>query len=273
MIPRICGAVVAVMVAVGAVGGASAQQQEAAQLAGELATIPYGAPIKLFQKFIEDRISEEYRPLIKNERSAVKRDQLKRDVPVKIQAVKDTYTAFTGTQTGYDISVLAGEFRQGVGDALMKEGTDRYYLFAGDRLWKVVNTIEPQTDFPTYALKLTTVFGAPEAMEFRDVGGFRPPLRVRWKLEDRVVELADRRAEFGCYTLIVAKSDLWKERLADRMSIQSGGGVSQKVQDITGQGTGGSDVSDIVDQILQKEAPPQPPPQQPAPSDGSLAPR
>lgn len=270
MIPRICGAVVALIVTVGA-GVAGAQQQEPAQLVSELATIPYGAPIKLFQKFLEDRISEEYRPLIKNEKSAVKRDQLKREVPEKIQAVKNTYTAFSGAQTGYDISVLAGEFRKGGGDALMKEGTDRYYLFADDRVWKVVTTIEPQTDFPTYALKLTTAIGGPEAMEFRDVGGYRPPLRVRWKLEDRVVELADRRAEFGCYTLIVAKADLWKERAGDRANIQSGGGVSQKVQDITGQGTGGGEVSDIVDQILQNQPPPPPPP--PPPTDGSLAPR
>lgn len=267
MILRIFAAVAVAATLLGA-APAQAQLQDPAQLATQLATIPYGAPIKLFQKFVEDRIAEEYRPLIKNERNAVKRDQLKREVPEKIQAIKDTYTEFTGNKTGYDISVLGGEFRHGAGDALMKEGTDRYYLFNADRLWKVVTTIEPQTDFPTYALKLATVFGGPEAMEFRDVGGYRPPLRVRWKIEDRVVELADRRAEYGCYTLIVAKADLWKERLADRSNIQAGGGVSQKVQEITGQGNGGSEVSDIVDQILQKEPPPTPPT-----SDGSLAPR
>ena len=272
MIPRFLAAFAAIAIVAGA-APARAQLQDPAQLATQLATIPYGAPIKLFQKFVEDRIGEEYRPLIKNERNAVKRDQLKREVPEKIQAVKNTYTEFTGTKTGYDISVLSGEFRHGAGDALMKEGGDRYYLFNGDRLWKVVMTIEPQTDFPTYALKLTTVFGGPEAMEFRDTGGYRPPLRVRWKLEDRVVELADRRAEYGCYTLIVAKADMWKERLADRSAIQSGGGVSQKVQDLTGQGTGGADVSDIVDQILQKEQAPKPPQQTPPAGDGGLAPR
>ena len=252
----------------------TARAADPSKLASELATIPYGAPVKLFQKYVSDRISDEYRPLIKNERNAHKRDQLKREVPEKIQSVLDTYMEFTGQKSGFDISVLSGEFRHSAGDAVMQEGSDRYYLFNNGRLWKVVKTVEAQTDFPTYALKLTTVFGGPDAMEFRDIEGNRPPLRVRWKIEDRVVEVADRRAEFGCYTIIVAKADMWKERMADRATAGTGGGgLSQTIRDVTGTGKG-EDVSDIVDQLLTQEPPP---PKTPAegdkPKDDGLAPR
>jgi hypothetical protein len=216
-----------------------------------IAKMPIGAPLKLIEKHIADRLEGMYKPAIKQSGDPLERDRLKRELPEKIKQIHGTWQELKGDTTGYEVSILTGEYRINDGDALLRElrdGQDWYYLFHNGKLWKVVATLAPRYDLGTAALRLTTSLGVPKEIELPTdkIGG--PVARATWETGDTVIELSDRRSDYACYTLIWGDKALWKAREADRKRL--GTGFMNPLMDKITDDHQSDEVNDIVDEIL-----------------------
>ncbi|NUN12488.1 MAG: hypothetical protein HUU55_02495 [Myxococcales bacterium] len=231
-----------------------AEMMDSAQ---ECISAPLGAPVKTITKTLTEKVSASYRELIRVERDPRRRDELKKELTAKTAEIDGSYSELAAGDTTYDVSILAGEIRKGTGDGLIKRPTDigdRYWIFADGKLWKVVETFPLTADFGSFALNLSSELGKPSKTEFQGGNSKNPPYRVTWESAKSVIELTDRRTEYGCFTLIVADRGLWKERLSDRVAVgMAGKKIDPLIQDIMSEGNP-NDVSDIVDKIIQKKA-------------------
>lgn len=233
---------------------ASADLMDSAQ---ECISAPLGAPVKTVIKSLTDELEATYRELVRVERDPRRRDALKKELAAKTAEVEGSFSELAADDTTYDVSILAGELRKGMGDGLIKrpmEAGDRYWIFSGGKLWKVLETFPATADFGSFALSLSSELGKPSKTEFQGGSNKNPPYRVTWTNAKSVVELTDRRTEYGCFTLIVADLAMWKDRLSDRVAVgKAGKTINPLIKDIMSDGNP-NDVSDIVDKIIQKKA-------------------
>lgn len=217
-----------------------------------LSHLPLRAPIKMVQKLIQDRLRKQYRGRIKAQRDALRRDELKRELQRKNRAVMDSYEELIG-KSQYDLSVIGGEFKHNAGDALLRENRrneDIYYFFNRGRIWKVIATMDPSYDFGSSVLRLVEEYGPPDILEFKSGSPSLPPIRALWETDKSILELADRRRDFGCYTILRARKDFWKKRVGDRHSIR-GEPIDPLIEDVTRQSDDDDTPSNIVDEILK----------------------
>jgi hypothetical protein len=230
---------------------ASAQVQDPVEVSRDMGALPIGAPLELVRKNLKDAIAAEMKPVIQAEREAVARDRLKRELPERQRAIDEAYVTLDSS-SGFDVSILSGEFRAGEGLLKLSRGAqERYHLFSGGKLWKVIETVAPHYDFAGAALRMCLEYGKPYKVEFDAGNPAKPPVRVQWLRGERIVELADRRGDYGCYTVLAADKAPFEERAQDRVAASSGKRVNPLVQDAMEQQPGG-EVDDIVDKLLKK---------------------
>ncbi len=229
----------------GAFHEAAAQQaapDDPVAVVERLMRMPLGAPRSFFEKRIKDEITASFRARIRAARDPVERDRLRRRLPEAIRAFEATWVAFGPGKTPYDHSVVAGEFLHDGTDGLLKRldgQREWYYFFHDGKLWKIVVTIPPTYDFGAAALRLTKRLGVPESIALKAGAPSRALDRVRWERSDAIIELADRRVDFACYTATIARADIWRQR-ARRGSSGRGLELDPLVRDAIGQPAGSS---------------------------------
>jgi hypothetical protein len=219
----------------------------------KLMRFPLKAPVKMVQNLIQDRLRKETRSRIKAQKDPYRRDELKRELQQRLRTIQESYIEFTG-QSKYDHSVITGEFRHNAGDALLRESRgqeDLYYFFQRGRIWKIIATLDPYYDLGSTILRLIEQYGTPSILEFKGGSPSNPPARAYWETEHWILEIADRRSDFGCYTVVRARKELWNDRVSDRGE-HGGGRLNPLIEEVIGGDSGGEDASNIVDEILKR---------------------
>lgn len=222
-------------------------------VAAEMLLLPVDAPVKLFQKLLSDRISSEFVPRIKEASDPLVKDTLTRQQFQVVHAVQKTWTKLSNAPSELDRSVIAGEFRRKKTDALLTEtrrGVQMTYFFHRRKAWKQFATLPPFHDFSAAALRLVQKLGVPHSIEFAGDNPSMPPNRLVWLLDgERVLEFSDRRAEYGVYTLVLARHSLWEERKGERRPLEvtpMDPLVLDVIEDLGGDGSS----ENIVDEII-----------------------
>ena len=211
-------------------------------------TTPIGVPIRLFQEQQRNTIAQEFKAQLRITNDPVKRDALKANQRAKALELESTYLEFMGASE-YDNSILSGEYLHNQGDAMMKKresNGETFYFFNHATLWKVIQTLPAATDAEELKRLLTARFGA--SVSLRGQNGVEETV---WQAGDRVIELADRRSEYGCFTLTHANATLTETR---REQSPQGGNVAKLDPMIQAILSGDNDdsISNVVDGILEE---------------------
>lgn len=231
----------------------AADRRDPVHAIDKLMRFPMKAPVKMVQNLIQDRLRKDTRARIKSQKDPYRRDELKRELQQRLRIIQDSYMEFTG-QSKYDHSVISGEFRHNAGDALLRESRgqeDLYYFFQRGRIWKIIATLDSYYDLGSTILRLSEQYGTPTVLEFKGGTPSNPPSRAYWETDEWVLEIADRRSDFGCYTVTRARRSLWDERVSDRAT-PGGGELNPLIEELIGGEDEGEDASNIVDEILKR---------------------
>ena len=206
-----------------------------------------GAPVKLFQEQQRTQIEAEYRQTLAVTSDPLQRDALKRERNNRSRQLEGTYTEFSGN-SDYDESLLSGEFLHGEGDAMMKarNGEDEtFYFFNQGRLWKVLLSMPANIDIEGIERHLDARFG--EAARLKGSNGED---ELIWESNGRIIELSDRRADYGCFTLTHADAGLYEIR-RNKTITKATPKLNPMIQAVL-SGGGDDSVSDVVDHILDQ---------------------
>lgn len=186
-------------------------------------SLPLGSDTETIFQWLRVRLDGVYGPRIKAALDANERSELRVQLSREMEALRSSVVRFDGNRTGFEVSVVAGEFAPGTGEGLLiyREGKEVHYLFLiQGRLWKYARPLPATEPFEQRVRKIETDAGQATRS---DGGGGRPD--AAWTGLTTRLRLADRRVLYEADLLVVEDRDI-----ADRI-VELRGGKSP----ITGQ--------------------------------------
>ena len=125
---------------------------------------------------LETELRDEYRDRIRAVSGrSLQVDALRKEQTRRFQAIRESFTRFTGQRTGYEASLIRRDFRHQNNEAVIRVDEheaqrQRYYFFRYDRLWKLI--VSYPNDFTR---------GNFTAFVDRVKRRYRRPRRVNWE--------------------------------------------------------------------------------------------
>ncbi len=232
--------------------------------------LEFGVSREKVLAFLKERIRQRYDAQVRETRDVALQERLKRAREAEIAAVGSDFVEFGGQQTGWDISVVRGEFAHGTGESMLhvQEGKEHYYFFfTKDVFYKMIRT---SVDQPMAALveALSRVYGPPAHIEHQDPEAQSGVRLARWEQGLLGVSVEDRTRLYQC--LLVR----WVLRAADeavRAEWEKGRTTGPRINPIVeeaAQPAQSPEAPNPVDEILgrtpSQEQPSPPPPRKPA---------
>lgn len=260
-LPRSLLAALALLVAAPAVAEKPAEPKS--KYAGIIAPLDWGAGTEqLFGKLKTD-LDASYRDQLKTS-DTIKIDRLMREKAAELKRRRDSVVHFDAGLKGYETSLVASEVLPGQGEAIVRvdeQGTQKYYVFRNDRLWKVVvayNTSRLGT-FADFIGQVRAKYGPPKKVKFEEVDGERQMARAIWEDEHTRMEAEDQSGFFSSYVMrYVEVGEGTRLQDARESAPKAAATAGEKraeglMGDIFSEDGGGTS-GDVVDQITGVEA-------------------
>ena len=223
--------------------------------------LPFGKDKAEFFMVLRRRFEQQLLPVLKATLNPHQRDVLKAQMERDLAAVEKTWTAFTGQNTGYGISVIADEIRHLASEAVVKYmygENAAYFLFSGAALWQLHLCVgaEATTPFDELARRLTEVYEqAPDTLGYENPEEKAGLISATWR--DTTFEITARapRGLFRCHTIrwiyLPAEEGVKTRRDAAAVLEKNGSDVEDLLKQVT-QDPGG-DVDDVLDKVLKNK--------------------
>lgn len=171
--------------------------------------LAWGIGWKKLAEVYDKVIDEDYKPKYRKVQPGPETDRLDAEVAEKKAEFRRTRTEFNNTTTGYDSTPLLTEYSYNNKESLMvftRAGKTRYFLFIGDKLWKIID-VEKLGEkarwgktFDEAVGKINKAYGVDGRVREPDAAAGRPFKEVDWK--DAVVQV--RAIDWGGDQLAIA---------------------------------------------------------------------
>lgn len=192
----------------------------------------------------QTRLEEQIKPVLKVAGTPRERDELKDTVARALSDMRKSYEEFKGQKTPYAVSVVADEYKDNVGEALMRYPygpNHAYFFFAGGKLWKLLLCLEGDPSMAELVQKGLEKYGPSADVYWADEEK-KVPLRASW--HDGTFEVAFESPDdvFSCKRLV------WVYVPEKAQVMQARGTTS-------GGGSGSGLADDLLKQITTEPAP------------------
>ncbi|MBM4386155.1 MAG: hypothetical protein FJ088_00355 [Deltaproteobacteria bacterium] len=207
--------------------------------------------------FLKERVKAKYQPLIQAARDTREIDALRKAMDSEVESTGTGVVKFEGQKSGWDISMLKGEFAHNTGETMivMKEGDKQYFLFfIKDKFYKFIIADPVEAAFPDEVMGLSKFYGPPDEITFFDPETMRKPFKAVWESENVQLMIEDKK-EISNFFL-----KKWSDRETEKTleaSRTGTGGVSTGLNPLILEATTpeqADDVSDVVDEIINPGA-------------------
>ncbi len=176
------------------------------RIAPEVATIPFGQDLDQVVNWARIRLEVRYLPRMKNALDMHERAAIQMEFDRSVQAVQGGLVAADGTRTGYEVSVIAGEFAPGVGETILlfrDADTEHYFFFTEGVLWKYARPLDGEKGYEARLEQYKADHGEPASTKGDSRG--RAAL---WRGTDVEVRLSERRRVFRTDLVVVTARNL-----------------------------------------------------------------
>lgn len=180
---------------------------------------------------------------LRHDRIALQKERKK--VIDKFEEVEDSYTKLKGEDTGYEVSVISGEFTKDAGEAIMKvsdNAAQRFYFFKDEKLYKLVvayrnNRLEGVA-FKNFLQRVISKYGEPDGVDRAKISGERQLARARWSGAKTNLEVRNERQFFGTFVMVFSDKQRVKKLRAEDGEFGGEGkdeGVSERVKALSAE--------------------------------------
>ncbi|TXD39867.1 hypothetical protein FRC96_06240 [Lujinxingia vulgaris] len=144
----------------------------------------------------------------------------------RARGVEDSHTQLRGSRTGYEVSIISGEFKKDNNEELLRvrdEVAQRYYLFVDGKLYRVVvaynSDYVENVGFETFLAQASRRYGRPISSDYGEVFGEEVLVRATWEDRDSELRVEDKREFFGTFAMIFSDRSMLSElRAANRLA-------------------------------------------------------
>ena len=171
-------------------------------------------------KILQKQIDARYEDKIKATTDIEQQDELRRQKKAELGRVAGTYVAFdTDQKTGWDVSIIDGEFAHRTNEALMEHWENqggknqrRFFFFYNGRLWKMYISLDVSI-LPPDKQNFETFRGV---MEAKYGPGDVEPGKITWHAGDFDVRAIDRLKDYEALGLAIEDPHVRDEVVALR---------------------------------------------------------
>ncbi len=155
---------------------------------------------------LQKQIDEASEDKLKATTDIAAQDRIRRDRKAELARIASSYTAFETKSTGWDVSIIAGEFAHNTGESLMDRWENsggknqrRFFFFYNGRLWKMFVSLdvsilpEDKKNFETFRGILEGKYG----------GGDVGDTTITWRAGDFDVRAIDRLKDYDALGLVI----------------------------------------------------------------------
>lgn len=136
----------------------------------------------------------------------------------QMRRVEDSYTSLRGESTGYEVSVISGEFTTNNNESLLRVRDDvaqRFYMFLEGELYKLVVAYDQgyieNVGFEAFVRQVSHEYGDPVSSEHGDDG----LERALWRDATHELRVEDRSQYFGTFTMTFSDRQRSEQLRAD----------------------------------------------------------
>ena len=132
-----------------------------------------------------------------------------------MRRIEDSYTKLEGQRTGYEVSVITGEFTKDNNESVLRVRDDvaqRFYFFIDDGFYKLMVAYDPDhianIGFSAFINRVRQHYGQPTESDYGRVQGQESMVRATWRDGEHELTVEDKRDYFGTYTMAFSDRDL-----------------------------------------------------------------
>ncbi len=172
-----------------------------------------------------------------------------------MRRIEDSYTKLEGQRTGYEVSVITGEFTKDNNESVLRVRDDvaqRFYFFIDDGFYKLMVAYDPDhianIGFSAFINRVRQHYGQPTDSEYGRSDGRETLVKARWQDGEHELTVEDRRDYFGTFTMAFTDRELSQRLRSEGREFggsdvdldDQGGQVSERVRALTEPGELGS---------------------------------
>jgi hypothetical protein len=199
MVHRLLSAVLGLSLILGALP-ARAEPLDPAVVDPTLKGLAFGMTKDQVVLVLKRRAADRYDAQLRSTMDIRDRDRLTREKDAALAAAGTDVVAFDGAHTGWDSSVIRGEFAHGLAEEMIhvKEGEVQLYLFFWKGTYYKLIRTPGARDVADVAAELKAAYGAPATTVWHDAKAKKGVTGATWKAGTLTVRVDDQAALFQC---------------------------------------------------------------------------
>jgi hypothetical protein len=168
---------------------------------------------------LKKQIDQKYEERMKGTTDVAAQDRLRSEKKGEIARVTQSYTVFDGKRTGWDVSIIDGEFAHNTGESMFEKWENqngknqrRFFFFHDGKLWKMFVSLdvsilpEDKKNFETFAKVMQGQYGA---------GDVEPGV-ITWRTAEFDVRAVDKLKTYDALGLVIEDPHVKKDLVAIR---------------------------------------------------------
>jgi hypothetical protein len=184
-------------------------------------------------KKLGDEIRERYKEQIQETADVYQQDKLRVRRDEEIARIRDSYLAFDGKRTGWDVSIIDDQFAHRTGESMMVyweniDGKDqrRFFFFADGKLYKMFIALnssvlkDQQKSFAYFQHIMEERYGEGDVQYVTDKEGNETPYGLSWRSSKYLVRALDKLDFYGSFCVSVADNAVEKRLAVARAAVK-----------------------------------------------------
>lgn len=208
----------------------AAQQAEQTGLSSVLGDISWGDRkndvIQKMRNGMLNKLRED--PKLRSDRTLMQEEH--RKVLARVKAIEDSYTELKGDRSGFEVSVISGEFMQNNGEAMLRVRDDvaqRFYFFIDGQFYRMVVAYNPdylaKVGFEAFVVQTARRYGKPVGTEYGEVRGEEELIQATWNDGGSELRVENKKEFFATFTMTFTDAAMLKRLQGSKRSVGTGG--------------------------------------------------
>ena len=251
------GVIALTMLVVPATGVAKEGGKDLDAVLGE---IEWGDSKKKVLKKIKAQMFTKMRQRKDLKHDRVKMQEARKRLVDKYKRIEESYTPLSGEKTGYEVSVISGEYTKNHGEALIKiddKAAQRFFFFVDGELYKMVVAYRDNylsgVGFKAFVGKVSGKYGRPDGTNYKEIAGEETLARATWKDPTTILHAKNKEEFFGTFVMVFSDRKRIQKMRANNEdfggSNKDDGDVSGRVENLK-KDSGKDENADVVDGMI-----------------------
>jgi hypothetical protein len=212
---------------------------------------------------LKSQMFESMRQRADVQHNRVKLQEIRKRMVDKFEEIENSHTELEGEKTGYEVSVISGEYTKNNNESVLTvedDAAQRYYFFVDGRFYKMVVAYRQSyldgISFEGFIGQVSRKYGEPKNTTRREIAGEQTLARATWKGSKTLLHAKNKRELFGTFAMVFSDRQRIEKMKANDETIggsdKNEAQVSDRVESLK-EASGKDKNAEVVDGMLSDD--------------------